>query len=81
MGFPITLILLIIAIVIAIVSLTVKDLLAAVIILSAFSFTAALLYAEMGAVDVSLTEAAVGAGISGVFMIAAIFFLKRRSED
>jgi energy-converting hydrogenase B subunit D len=81
MGFPVTLILLIIAIVIAIVSLTVKDLLAAVIILAAFSFTAALLYAEMGAVDVSLTEAAVGAGISGVFMIAAIFFLKRRSED
>jgi energy-converting hydrogenase B subunit D len=81
MGFPVTLILLIIAIVIAIVSLTVKDLLAAVIILAAFSFTAALLYAEMGAVDVSFTEAAVGAGISGVFMIAAIFFLKRRSED
>jgi energy-converting hydrogenase B subunit D len=81
MGFPVTLLLLIIAIVIAIVSLTVKDLLAAVIILAAFSFTAALLYAEMGAVDVSFTEAAVGAGISGVFMIAAIFFLKRRSED
>jgi energy-converting hydrogenase B subunit D len=81
MGFPVTLILLIVAIVIAIVSLTVKDLLAAVIILAAFSFTAALLYAEMGAVDVSFTEAAVGAGISGVFMIAAIFFLKRRSED
>jgi energy-converting hydrogenase B subunit D len=81
MGFPVTLILLIIAIVIAILSLTVKDLLAAVIILSAFSFTAAILYAELGAVDVSFTEAAVGAGLSGVFMIAALFFLKRRSED
>jgi energy-converting hydrogenase B subunit D len=81
MGFPVTLILLIIAIVIAILSLTVKDLLAAIIILSAFSFTAAILYAELGAVDVSFTEAAVGAGLSGVFMIAALFFLKRRSED
>lgn len=81
MGFPITLMLFIIAIIVAVLSLSVKDLLAAVFILAVFSFTAALLYAEMGAVDVSLTEAAVGAGISGVFMIAALYFMKRRSED
>jgi energy-converting hydrogenase B subunit D len=81
MGFPVTLLLFLIAIIVAVLSLSVKDLLAAIFILSVFSFTAALLYAEMGAVDVSLTEAAVGAGISSVFMIAALFFLKRRSED
>jgi len=35
----------------------------------------------MGAVDVAFTEAAVGAGVSTVFLIAAIFRTTRRTQD
>ncbi len=69
------------AIVAALAALTVRDLLAAVFMLMVYSFSVALLFAEMGAVDVAFTEASIGAGISGVFFIAALFFVKRRSED
>ena len=65
----------------AVIALVVHDLLVACFLLMAYSFGMALLYAEMGAVDVAFTEAAIGAGISGVFLIIALFFLKRRSDD
>jgi energy-converting hydrogenase B subunit D len=65
----------------ALTALTVKDLLAAVVALSVFSFISALLYVAMGAVDVGFTEAVVGAGIVGVLFIVAIFRTTRRSVD
>ncbi|HSW56901.1 MAG TPA: hydrogenase subunit MbhD domain-containing protein [Dehalococcoidales bacterium] len=65
----------------AIAALKVRDLLAAVFCLTAFSFGAALVYALMGATDVAFTEAVVGAGVSGVFIIVALFFVDRRSKD
>ena len=74
-------ILLIFAVICAIGAITVKDLLSAAIILGAYSFFMALLWAEMGAVDVSFTEASVGAGVSTVFFIAAVFKTRRRSKD
>ena len=37
--------------------------------------------AQMGAVDVGFTEAAVGAGITGVFFLMAIVRTTRRTED
>ena len=73
--------LLVILTVTAIVALEVRDLLAAVIVLTAYSFFMALLFAQMGAVDVSFTEATLGAGVTGVFLVAALFFLERRSAD
>ena len=76
-----TFILFILLIVAAIAALRVRDLAAAVFILTAFSFGAALTYALMGAPDVAFTEAVVGAGVSGVFIISALFFLDRRSKD
>jgi energy-converting hydrogenase B subunit D len=39
------------------------------------------LWAEMGAVDVAFTEATVGAGVSTILFIAAIFRTTRRSKD
>ncbi len=81
MSNPLTLALLIILIISSIAALRVRDLVAAAFILMAFSFAAALLYAEMGAVDVAFTEAVVGAGVSGVFIICALFFMDRRSKD
>jgi uncharacterized MnhB-related membrane protein len=41
----------------------------------------ALLWGEMGAMDVAFTEASVGAGVSTVFFIAAVFKTTRRSKD
>jgi len=81
MSEPLTLILFIFAIIAGITALTVRDLLVAVFILMAYSFVMALIYAEMGAVDVAFTEASVGAGVSGVFFIATLYFLSRRSKD
>jgi energy-converting hydrogenase B subunit D len=69
------------AVVTAVAALTVKDLLAAVVLLSAFSLFMCLTWTEMGAVDVAFTEAAVGAGVSTAFFIAALYHTKRRSKD
>lgn len=77
----IILVLFVIAIACAVTALRVRDLLAAVFVLSGFSFSMALLYAEMAAVDVGFTEAAVGAGLSSVFFIIAVFHIERRSKD
>ncbi len=73
-------ILLIFVVVCAIAAITVKDLLSAVIILAAYSFFMALLWAVMGAVDVAFIEASVGAGVSTVFFIAAVFKTTRRAK-
>jgi multicomponent Na+:H+ antiporter subunit B len=65
----------------AMASLMVRDLLAAVFLLGGYSFLTAVIMAQMGAVDVGFTEAAVGAGITGVFFLMAIVRTTRRSED
>jgi uncharacterized MnhB-related membrane protein len=65
----------------AFMALRTKDLLGATMILGIYSFLICLLWAEMGAVDVAFTEAAVGAGVSTVIMIATVFATQRRSKD
>jgi uncharacterized MnhB-related membrane protein len=73
--------LLLILIITALIALSLKDLLAAVAALSAYSFFVALLFCQMGAIDVAFVEATLGAGISGVLFIVALFLTRRRSED
>ena len=73
--------LLVILIISALIALQVRDLLAAVAALTAYSFFVAVLFAQMGAIDVSFVEATLGAGVTGVFFIVTLFFTKRRSED
>jgi uncharacterized MnhB-related membrane protein len=41
----------------------------------------ALLFVSMGAVDVAFTEATLGAGVSGVLFVIALFSLDRKSDD
>ena len=65
----------------AVAAISVKNLLNAAIILGAYSFLMCLLWTEMGAVDVAFTEAAVGAGVSTIFMIAAVYRTTRRTTD
>ena len=62
-------------------AVTVKDLLASVILLGAFSLFMCLLWVEMGAVDVAFTEASVGAGITTVLFVIAVFKTERVSKD
>jgi energy-converting hydrogenase B subunit D len=81
MNEAITILLFIILIVSGISALRVRDLVAAGFILMAFSFAAAVIYALMGAPDVAFTEAVVGAGVSGVFLLSALFYMDRRSKD
>ena len=45
------------------------------------AFDVCLLWAIMGAVDVSFTESSVGAGVSTVFFVAAVFRTTRRTKD
>ena len=65
----------------AIISLSVRNLLTAVVTLGIFSFISALVYVVMGAVDVGFTEAVVGAGATGDFIIILILKTTRRCSD
>ena len=71
---------LVLVVICALAALRMRDLLAAVIILGAFSFFSAIYFATLGALDVAFTEAAVGAVITTVFFVTAIFRTIRRSK-
>ena len=72
---------LIFLVVCAIAAISIKDLLSAVIILSAYSLIMAIVWVEMQSVDVGFTEAAVGAGITTVLFIATLSRTEGRSDD
>ena len=65
----------------ALVTINIKDLLGASVVFGIYSFMMCLLWAVMGAVDVAFTEASVGAGVSTVFLVAAVFRTSRRTKD
>jgi multicomponent Na+:H+ antiporter subunit B len=77
----VTALLFLLATVAAVVALQARDLLAAAAVLSAFSFLVALLYSALGAVDVGFNEAVLGAGVTGVLFVVALFHTRRRSAD
>jgi len=81
MIWQLDLVILLFVVICALAAITVRDLASAVMILGAYSFFMALLWSEMGSVDVSFTEASVGAGVSTVFFIATLFHTTRRSKD
>jgi multicomponent Na+:H+ antiporter subunit B len=64
--------------VIAVAIIRLKDLFAAVMLAGIFSLLSASLFTVMDAVDVAFTEAAVGAGISTILMIATIALTRRQ---
>ena len=70
-----------VVVILAIAALNIRDLLAAVVAFGAFSFAMCVLWTEMGAVDVAFTEATVGAGVSTVFMLGAVYRTSRRTKD
>ncbi len=81
MNWLVELVLFILLLTTAVLALSVRDLLAAAAAATAFTFTMALLFVSMGAIDVGFTEAVVGAGIVGVYFIAAVFQTSRRTRD
>ncbi len=81
MSWPIDLVILTFVIFCAIAAISVRDLLGTAILFGAYSFMMCLLWAVMGAVDVAFTEASVGAGVSTVFFVAAVFQTSRRTKD
>lgn len=81
MIIPLDVILLLILIATAVLSLIVRDLLAAVALLAVYSLFTALLFTGLQALDVALVEAALGAGLTGVLLIAAILLTTRRAEQ
>ena len=54
-------------------AILVKDLISSVFILGTYSFTLALVWAFLGAVDVAFVEAVVGAGLATVFFLMTLF--------
>lgn len=81
MIWQIDLAVLVLVVICAIGALAVRDLMGAAILFGAYSFLMCILWAVMGAVDVAFTEASVGAGVSTVFFVAAVFRTSRRSKD
>ncbi len=75
------LLILILVILCAVAVISVRDLLGCAVLFGAYSFLMCLLWAVMGAVDVAFTEASVGAGVSTVFLVAAVFRTTRRTKD
>jgi uncharacterized MnhB-related membrane protein len=64
--------------VLAIACLMLRDLVAAIVSLSAISLLSVVLFLKVGAPDVAITEAAVGAGVSTLIYIWAIRVMGRR---
>lgn len=81
MVWQIDVLILTLVIISGIAAITIKDLLGAAVLFGAYSFLMCLLWAIMGAVDVAFTEASVGAGVSTVLFVAAVFQTTRRSKD
>jgi len=72
------LLLMLVAVVFAIVRL--KQLMTAVMLMGFFSLLSASIFMVLDAVDVAFTEAAVGAGVSTIFFLAALAIVGRTSK-
>ena len=64
----------------ALVVVSLRNLLAAALVLSIYSLVMAALWVVLDAVDVAFTEAAVGAGVTTVFMLLAIAATDRHEK-
>ena len=65
---------------IAISLLRTRSIIFTVILTSAYSLIAALMFITLDAVDVAFTEASVGAGISTILFLAAMGYLPKEEE-
>lgn len=68
-------------VILAVAAVAMKDILSSLMILGAYSLLMALLWTRYNSVDVAFTEAAVGAGITTVLLIAALSRTMRGEEE
>ena len=61
----------------AVAAMVVRNLISAVVLVGAVSLIASYLFLRMGAPDVAMTEAAIGAGLTTVIFLIAV----RRTEE
>ena len=66
---------------IAIALIKTRTVIFTVILTSAYSLLAALMFITLDAVDVAFTEASVGAGISTILFLAAMAYLPKKEEE
>jgi energy-converting hydrogenase B subunit D len=81
MIWEIELVLFLFLILTAIVALEAKDLLISVVTLTIFSFTMALTFTAMGGIDVGFTEAVIGAGVTGILFVIALYQTSIKTND
>jgi multicomponent Na+:H+ antiporter subunit B len=79
-GFGIDVIILFFIILVALAIINSKDLMTSTILLAIFSLLMAAEYVVLGAADVAFTEAAVGAGISTILLLLALFLVGDREK-
>jgi multicomponent Na+:H+ antiporter subunit B len=72
--------LLLLLIAVAVSAVRARDLLASTILLGVYSFIMAVVYLVLDAPDVSITEAAVGAGVSTVFLLGCLSLVGREEQ-
>lgn len=81
MIYPLDMLLLLFLVVCAIMAVSLRDLLDAIIVLAVYSLIMALTWLEMNAPDVAFTEAAVGAGVTTFLFIATLAKTVRREKQ
>lgn len=72
---------LVLVLAVSVLTLTVRDLLAAVILLAVFSLLCAVVFYYLHAPDVAITEAAVGAGVSTLILVWAVRKTARGEDE
>lgn len=80
MNWALNLLLLMFLVSTAAAAIALKDLLAAAVVFSAYSLMMAILWTQLRAPDLALTEAAVGAGITTVLFIITIYRTTRKED-
>jgi len=68
-------------VVLAVAAVFMRDLLAATVVFMVYSLLMAIVFTQLKAPDVALTEAAVGAGVTTLLFVIAIAKTDRREED
>ena len=80
MNYTFSLLLMLFLLATAVVAIALKDLLAAVVVFSAYSLMMALLWTQLRAPDLALTEAAVGAGVTTALFIITVYKTTRKED-
>lgn len=80
MNWAVNLVIMIFLLSTAAAAIMLRDLLAAVVVFSAYSLMMAMLWTQLRAPDLALTEAAVGAGVTTVLFIITVYKTVRKED-